>query len=64
MGCVCVWGEEEGEAMRCGCEVGGSTVIHHAVIRQTGAPEWPSPFPPEQPANGGAVLSLFTARSP
>lgn len=46
-----------------GCEVGGSTVIHHAVIRQTGAPEWPSLFPPERPANGGAALSLFTARS-
>lgn len=46
-----------------GCEVGGFTVIHHAVIRQTGTPEWPSLFPPERPANGGAALSLFTARS-
>lgn len=46
-----------------GCEVGGSTVIHHAVIRGTGAPEWPFLFPPERPANGGAALSLFTARS-
>lgn len=46
-----------------GCEVGGVAVIHHAVIRQTGTPEWPSLFPPERPANGGAALSLFTARS-
>lgn len=46
-----------------GCEVGGCTVIHHAVIRGTGAPEWPSLFPPESLANGGAALSLFTACS-
>lgn len=46
-----------------GCEVGGFAVIHRAVIRQTGTPEWPSLFPPERPANGGAALSLFTARS-
>ena len=31
--------------------------------RATKAPEWPSLFPPERPAIGGAALSLFTARS-
>lgn len=31
--------------------------------RATEAPEWPSLFPPERPAIGGAALSLFTARS-
>lgn len=56
-------GWEEAGGGGYGSEVSGFTVIHHAVIRQTGTHEWPSLFPPERPANGGAALSLFTARS-
>lgn len=58
-----VWEEAGGGGGGYGSEVSGFTVIHHAVIRQTGTHEWPSLFPPERPANGGAALSLFTARS-
>lgn len=41
-----------------GGEVGGFTVIHHAVIRRTGTPEWPSLFPPERACKwrGRAVI--------
>lgn len=47
-----------------GCEVGGFTVIHHAVIRRTGTPEWPSLFPPERPANGGASCHYLQPAAP
>lgn len=52
--------QREGRGVQMEVWGGGATlarsvvaVIHHAVIRGTEAPEWPSLFPPESPANGG-----------